>query len=181
MSSRLFWAVIVFVCLSSSARAGYVEICKDSIPADSLSGVYFNFTVAGQTFDAPVGACTQAFEVPDGTAVITEVPQDGAAFYSVSAIGVDAFGEWVDRLISFDPATASATVEIVAGDISMQTFVTFTNTPVPEPGVGLLFTSGLTVWAFRRNWTKRPLRAALRNAANSAVRRAFPARQGRFL
>jgi hypothetical protein len=69
-------------------------------------------------------------------------------------IGVSTFPD--NRLISFDAATQSAVVLIVAGDISTETVITFTNAPVtgiPEPGTGWLFGLGLTFWALqaRRN------------------------------
>ena len=149
MRSRLFWSAIGFVCLSSAAHAGYIEICKDAIPIGSLSGL-FSFTIAGQsgTFTTPVGACTSDFQLPDGLATITEVPQPGTMFYSVSTFPDD-------RLISFDPITESVVVEIVPGDISTETVVDFTDTPIPEPGTGWLFGLGLTFWAVRRESHKR--------------------------
>lgn len=151
MISRLFWSAMVFVCLSSSASAGFIEICKDSIPAGTLSGLS-TFTVAGQsgTFAAPVGACTPAFQLPDGPAFITELPKAGTSIFSVSTFPTS-------RLDSFDPITRTAKVEIVAGDISKQTLVAFANTPVnnvPEPGTGWLFSLGVSLWALRRNLMK---------------------------
>jgi len=155
MSLRLFLSAIVFVGLSGSAQAGFLEVCKDSVPLDSLGGL-FSFTIAGQsgTFEAPVGACTSAIELPDGEAVISEVPQEGAMLFSIFT-----FPE--ERLISFDLSLGTATVQIVEGDISTQTVVTFTNTPIPEPATGWLVVSGLAFWALRRKLTKRPFYAAL--------------------
>ena len=157
MISRLFWGAITVVCLSSSAHAGFIEICKDSVPAGALSGL-FSFTVAGQTgtFAAPVGACTPAFQLPNGPAFISEVPKAGVTIFGVSTFPTS-------RLDSFDPITGTAKVEIVAGDISTQTVVTFANTPaapgpsIPEPRTGWLVGLGLAYWAVRRNVTKRPL------------------------
>ena len=150
MSYRLFWTAIrsavVLVCLSGYAQAGLIEICKDASPAGSLNGVS-TFTISGQpgTVAVPVGACAPAIQLPNGFATITELPQPGATL-----IGVSTFPN--DRLISFDAATASAVVLIVAGDISTQTVITFTNAPVtgvPEPGTGWLFGLGLIVWGCR--------------------------------
>jgi hypothetical protein len=159
MSYRIFWTAMVWVWLSSSAQAGYIEICKDAAPADSLSGL-FSFTIAGQpgTVSTPVGACTPDFQLPDGPATITEVPPADTTFVSVSSFPDD-------RLISFDAATETAVVLIVPGDISTETVVTFTDTPstiVPEPGTAWLLGLGLTLWVIRRN---------LLNA--SAARRSF--------
>ncbi len=150
MSYRLFWTAIrsavVLVCLPVHAQAGFIEICKDASPAGSLSGLS-TFTIAGQpgTVGVLVGACSPAIQLPDGFATIAELLQPGAILLSVSTFPGD-------RLISFDATTESAVVLIVAGDISTQTAITFTNAPVtgvPEPGTGWLFGLGLTLWALR--------------------------------
>jgi hypothetical protein len=154
MNSRLICIAAVLLGLCGSAQAGVIEICKDSDPAGALSGLY-GFTIAGQagTILVPVGACTDSFLLPDGLAVITEV------------LSPDSFLENVftfpdDRLISFDPRTASATVLIVPGDLSdpsNETVVDFLNAPVavssvPEPGTGWAIGTGLTLWALRRRF-----------------------------
>jgi PEP-CTERM motif-containing protein len=154
MSYQFLWTAIqsavVLVCLSSYAQAGLIEICKDASPAGSLSGLS-TFTIAGQpgTVAVLVGACSPAIQLPDGFATITELPQAG-----MTLIGVSTFPG--DRLISFDATTQRAVVLIVAGDISNETVITFTNAPatgVPEPGTGWLFGLGLTFcacWATRK-------------------------------
>ena len=134
------------VCLSGCAHAGLIEICKNDSPAGSLNGVS-TFTIAGQpgTVAIPVGACSPAIQLPNGFATITELLQPGTML-----IGVSTFPD--NRLISFDAATQSAVVLIVAGDISTETVITFTNaavTSVPEPGTGWLFGLGLIVWCCR--------------------------------
>ena len=155
MSYRLFWtairSVVVLVGLSGCAHAGLIEICKNDSPAGSLGGVS-TFTIAGQpgTVAIPVGACAAAIQLPDGFATITELPEPGTIL-----IGVSTFPD--NRLVSFDAVTRSAIVLIVAGDISTETVITFTNaavTGVPEPGTGWLFGLGLTFWALQARRTK---------------------------
>ncbi len=148
MSNRLFWSAMALVWLSSSAHAGFIEICKDAVPPGSLSGA-FTFTIAGQsgTFETPAGACTADFQLPDGLATITELSSDDATF-----VGVSSFPD--DRLISFDATTDSAVVLIVPGDVSTETVVTFADAPiagVPEPKTGWLLGLSLTLWVIRRN------------------------------
>jgi hypothetical protein len=157
MNSRLFWIAIVFVCLCGSAHAGVIEICKLSDPSDSLSGFY-SFTIVGQpgSVGVPAGSCTEPFLLPDGNAIITELPNPDSVFEKVEVFPGD-------QLISVDPLTASATVLIAPGALSddplTEVTVTFTNTPVPEPGTAWIVGLGLTVWA-------------LRTATSSVVRRA---------
>lgn len=140
-------SAVLLLCLSGYARAGLIEICKDDNPAGSLTGLA-TFAIGGQpgTVAVPVGACSSAIQLPNGFATITELAQSG-----ITLLGVSAFPS--DRLVSFDAATESAVVLIVAGDISTETVITFTNAPitgVPEPGTGRLFGIGLTFWAFSR-------------------------------
>ena len=151
MNYRVFRSVVqsaaVLVCLSGYAQAGLIEFCKDDTPVGSLSGLAV-FAIAGQagTVTVPVGACSSAIQLPDGSATITEIPQPGS-----SLISVLTFPD--DRLISFDPTSDTAVVLTVAGDISNETVVTFTNAPiygVPEPGTRWLFGLGLILWALRK-------------------------------
>ena len=152
MISRLFRSAIFVACLSTAGHAapvGFLEICKDSAPAGALSG-FFNFTIAGQagTFSVPVGACTNAIPLNSGPVFITEVPRAGSILLSINTFPAN-------RLDSFNLLTGVAQVEIVTGDISAQTVVTFTNGITPEPGTMWLMGIGLAFAAFFR-WAKRP-------------------------
>ena len=170
MSYRFLCTVIrsaaVLVCLSGSAQAGLIEICKDASLAGSLSGLS-TFTIAGQpgTVAVLVGACSPAIQLPNGFATITELPQA-----DMTLIGVSTFPG--DRLISFDATTQSAVVLIVAGDISTQTVITFTNSPVtgvPETATGWLAGLGLTFWACSA--TRKKVAGAARGVFLSSARR----------
>ena len=154
MMLRLFLSAI---CLTISAQAGFIEICKDSFPIGSVAGLY-SFTVAGSAtvYTTPAGACTPAFTLPDGVATIVEIRLPASLFFSAATFPAN-------RLISFNAATATAVVQIVPGDISTQTVLTVTNTPavVPEPGTAwLLGGSGVAFWALRRKLAKRSRSAA---------------------
>ncbi len=158
MISRFIWSAIAVVCHSRSALAGYIEICKDSLPPTALSGSAF-FTVAGQTgtYEAPVGACTMPFALPDGTNLVTELTSAGSTLFSVSTFP-DSRLDW------FDLTTGTAAVEIVPGDMFSATVVTFTNiaapiaVQIPEPGTAWSLGLGLGVWAVYRNRSKRRLK-----------------------
>lgn len=156
---------IAIVCLSSSAQAGLIEICKDALPIGSVTG-QFSFTIAGQggTFTVPAGACTLPFELPNGFADITEVSQPDSIL-----LGVLTFPE--DRLVSFDLVTGTARVLVVEGDISNQTVVIFTNTPadtpIPEPATAWLMAAGLSAWAL---YKKRVKCRSLRPSASLQIR-----------
>jgi hypothetical protein len=171
MSYQLLCTVIrsavVLVCLAGCAQAGLIEICKDASPAGSLSGLS-TFTIAGQpgTVGVLVGACSPAIQLPNGFATITELPQAG-----MTLLGVSTFPG--DRLISFDATTQSAVVLIVAGDISTETVITFTNTPltgIPEPATGWLFGLGLTFCAYSAT-RKKAAYAAHRGILLPALRK----------
>lgn len=160
MNLRSIYSAVVLLGLCGCAQAGVIEICKDSNPAGALDGLY-SFTILGQagTIMVPVGACTDSFLLPDGFAVITEVSSPGSFLESVSTFPLD-------RLISFDPQTSSATVLIVPGDLSdpsNETVVDFINAPstaglpadvsgIPEPGTGWAIGAALTLWALRRRF-----------------------------
>jgi len=159
MRSRLFWSAIVLVCLSGSAQAGYIEICKETTSAGATGG-FSSFTIdvtPGTLYAVPVGACLEAFQLPDGLVTITEVPQAGEALFSVSTFPQN-------RLISFDPIAGSAAVLIWGGsDRAQEVVVTFTNASIPEPGTAWLLVSGLTCWALRKKLRKRRGCAAPKN------------------
>jgi hypothetical protein len=104
---------------------GTLEICKVA-SGQGVTGT-FNFTIQGRpgTVEVPVGGCSMAITLPVGTATVTEVARPG---FSVEAIATDPAG----RLVQKDPAARTARVSIVAGGVSNQTIVTFSNKTTPK-------------------------------------------------
>ncbi|MEA2901289.1 MAG: hypothetical protein QOH36_1176 [Actinomycetota bacterium] len=97
---------------------GFVEICKVA-DSPSVTGV-FRFTVGGATVDVPVGACSPVMTVSPGMVSVTEAERPGIA---VSGIQTSPAA----RLVSSDLPAGTAQVQVVAGDESTQTTVTFNN------------------------------------------------------
>ncbi len=125
---------------------GFVEICKVA-DSPSVTGV-FRFTVGAATVDVPVGACSPVLTVPPGMVSVTEAERPG-----IAVSGIQTFP--AARLVSSDLPARTAQVQVVAGDESTQTTVTFNNRSelailkickVAGPGVavgtGVTFTAG---------------------------------------
>lgn len=95
--------------------AGFVEICKESdsnLPATGL----FTFKVGGlkETFIAPVAACTGPISVPGGLVTVEEVEKAGTVLTEVTTLPPD-------RVADFNLSLRTATVRVLAGDVSTQT------------------------------------------------------------
>ena len=85
----------------------------------SVTGV-FHFTVGGATVDVPVGACSPVITVSPGMVSVTEAERAG-----IAVSGIQTYP--AARLVSSDLPTRTAQVQVVAGDESTQTTVTFNN------------------------------------------------------
>jgi hypothetical protein len=110
--------VPVGVLALQGADTGFVEVCK--VGTGPTVGGVFRFTVGGITTDVPVGACSPAIQVPAGTVTVTEVERVGISVSDVRSLPEA-------RLVSTDLGNRSAVIRVVAGDVSAQTTVTFTN------------------------------------------------------
>jgi hypothetical protein len=110
---------------NAADSTGTLEICK-AASGSGVSGT-FGFTVAGRsgTIEVPVGGCSFPITLPAGTATVTEVERAG---FTVSAIDADPSG----RLVESSRTARTAKVTIVAGDVSNQTILTFTNKVTPK-------------------------------------------------
>ncbi len=110
--------------LFTNAALGWVEVCKQGDASVGTSS--FNFSVnGGAQFPVQSGQCSQAFQVPAGTATVQEF-NSNPNFYlaNVSTVGVtDPTGS---RLLS-GWNTNPATVLVPFGGVGNETVVTFTN------------------------------------------------------
>lgn len=110
--------------LFTNEALGWVEVCKQGDA--SVGTTSFNFSVnGGAQFPVQTGQCSQAFQVPAGTATVQEF-NSNPAFYlaNVSTVGVtDPTGS---RLLSGSTANP-ATVTVPFGGVNNETVVTFTN------------------------------------------------------
>jgi len=164
----LFFAVALSV-LVTGAHAGNIEICKVSDPPDSLSSLFYYFTISGQPglgqIPVFVDACTDPIALPDGQYTITEVPDPTSTLESISA-----FPDFA--LLSVDLPDDSATVLAEGGtDLTQEVTLSFVNTPAvnaPEPGTAWLLGLGLAIWAL--NPRKHPYSTAFQNATSPVER-----------
>jgi hypothetical protein len=108
---------------AQAAPTGILEICKEVSDGDTAGS--FGFRIQGRTgvIEVPVGSCSFPIELPVGRATVTEVARPG---YTVAAITAPG------RLRGANLSTGTATVDIVAGDESNQTLLTFTNKATPK-------------------------------------------------
>ena len=118
----LLVAVPIAVLANQAAGAGlltgFLEVCKEA-DGPAVTGD-FTFEVAGHTVVVPVGACSGPVELPAGPVTIREVAVEGLTLTAVHALPAH-------RLLAQDLGAATARVTVVAGDVSAQTAVTFTN------------------------------------------------------
>jgi len=106
---------------------GYVEICKSQVSGAGLEGQSFSYTVEGAmgfagTANVLVGSCSNPIYAPAGHVNITE----GGSSAFVTSITTQPSG----RLMESDLLAGTATVAVipaVAGAVSNESIVTFTN------------------------------------------------------
>src|SRR3954452_5681991 len=125
-------AAAIFVVPAFAQGTGFVEICKAS-GSPGVTGT-FSFLVNGSiSATARAGECTAPIAVPEGTATILETNYTDANgfatndYTAVSAIHTSQPGAPDEALSSFNLAGRSAVVDVVGGDESTTTIVTFTN------------------------------------------------------
>jgi hypothetical protein len=125
-------AAAIFVVPAFAQGTGFVEICKAS-GSPGVTGT-FSFMINGSiSATADAGECTAPIAVPDGTATVVETNYTDANgfatndYTAVSAIHTSQPGGPDEALSSFNLAGRSAVVDVVGGDESTTTIVTFTN------------------------------------------------------
>ncbi len=104
---------------------GWVEVCKDAGDA-SVTGS-FDFTVNGTPINpVAVGGCSQAIQVPAGTATIDESEPNSDYYVSDTAASGYNGSTFVNELVS-TPGVNPAVVDVPYGGVANETVVTYTN------------------------------------------------------
>jgi hypothetical protein len=103
---------------------GYLEICKNVVPGSGLTGS-FDFQItdamgAVQTVTVPVGECSNSLNVAAGPATVQEVGSPSTYVTDISFLPTSSE-------VSADLSSATAVVNVTAGDPSMEAIVTYTN------------------------------------------------------
>ena len=106
-----------------SAKSGYLEICKQGVPAPAPLTGNFTFTVNPGSIGpivVPAGYCSPPVEVPSGAVTITETPVVGHTLTACTAFPVSAgpctiTGPWTVK------------VNVAPGGLSSQTIATITD------------------------------------------------------
>ncbi len=127
------------------AGTGWLEICKNADPAGPVTGP-FTFSVTdgdySSTQTVTTGTCTAPFQVPTGTATVTE---NAVPYATVTAISALPESNLVPGSVTLGPG-GSAQFTITGGDQSTTTTAIFTNKEVTgyvevcknaAPGTGL--------------------------------------------
>jgi hypothetical protein len=108
-------------------QGGYLEICKQAAPGPPLTGS-FTYTITGVLTPVTVqaGYCSPPLEVPAGTLLITEIGRSGI---TMQACTVFPNLNSVSGSCHPGPVSTggSVKVNVVAGPMSTQTVVIFTN------------------------------------------------------
>ena len=104
---------------------GWVEVCKNAGDA-SVTGS-FDFTVNGTPINpVAVGGCSQAIQVPAGTATIDESETNPDYYVSGTAANGYNGSSFVNQLVSV-PGVNPAVVNVPYGGVANETVVTYTN------------------------------------------------------
>jgi hypothetical protein len=105
-----------------AAKAGWLEICKQTPSTGTVIPATFQFTVNGNPVSVPSNACTSAIQVPAGQTQVIETPADGYGMTACSAISAA-------YLLSCTPSSQTAVVQINPGNISTETILEVTDGP----------------------------------------------------
>ena len=109
---------------------GVMEVCKTSDATNPVTGTFSFRIVQGATVitrTIPVNACSGPITLAAGEATVTEAAVSGVGVNLITALGPGG----IVRLVRSDLGDRTATLQIVAGDSSLQTLVTFRNFRTP--------------------------------------------------
>jgi len=115
---------------------GYLEICKQGNSQYPPPNQLYDFTVTAPLFSTgtvqvPLGGCSGSIQVPGGNpsapVIITETPVSGVLVSDVTAYSYSQLGQYENQLQAWMEPDLSATVGVMAGDVSLETEAIFTN------------------------------------------------------
>ncbi len=103
---------------------GYVEVCKNA--GDSSVAGTFDFSVnGGPAIPVAVGQCSQAIQVPAGTATVSEL-QSNPNYY-LANVSTQSVTDPTGSRLQSGSTNPNATVLVPYGGVGNETLVTFTN------------------------------------------------------
>ena len=108
---------------NARGATGWVEICKKLDKPSPGATAPFQFTIPGTSvgiLSVPVGACSPAIEVPAGQVTVTELSPTSSALVGCAT-------QNPAQLVACSLTARTATVSVVAGDVSHETILTMTN------------------------------------------------------
>jgi len=118
----------------TDAVLGYIQICKEASdtndPLGYLTNNDFRFRINGRddTYSLGIGECTDLIPVPYGQVTVRELPDTGTMLTDVEA---EAIQTGDNMLVSWSASGRWAIINVVAGDETNETVVTFYNAPMP--------------------------------------------------
>jgi hypothetical protein len=127
-SALLYFVVFVSPMLVGQQQTGFLEVCSTA-EGRVTAGKLLTITISGITrqFTFPINACTAAIELPVGEVRICAEPSEGVEVIRIEAYTLNVKGEHESRMLTKSLSARTITAQVVAGDISRQTIVMFTN------------------------------------------------------
>jgi hypothetical protein len=108
--------------------SGFIEVCgAPDIIAPTTRLFRVNVSGVEKEFVFPGDACTAPIQVRAGDVKVVEVAEDGVEVTRIEAFSLDDTGTRVSREVSKSPVARTVYASVLAGDVSKQTVIVFTN------------------------------------------------------